>query len=215
MKYTTKKHKNKNLYLQFDENNNLAVIYEIKKNEKDYLIDNVIILEEPEYFLLPNIQRELYVDYDYEVNCSCFKGLDKAKVVCSGSRIKFTNNNYSDIELILSKGQSLFGITVRTRSVIPTMSTKPQGHLSVLSEDFIFKMEESNCSFGTFLTKTHTSYKWLHYGFTSAPQFDSKCKVRIDRSVVYNNKTNTFEETENYNENNMQNVFPDIEDELK
>lgn len=215
MKYITKKHKNKNLYLQFDENNNLSVIYEIKENGKDYLIDNVIVLEKPEYFLLPYINNKENVHYDYEVDCSCFKGLDKVKVVCSGSRIQFTNNNYCDMDLILSKDKSLYGVIVRTRSIRPTLSTKPHGYLSVLHKDFLFGMEESNCTAGiAFLTKTHTFWKSLHYGFTSAPQFDSKCKVRIDRSVVYNNETNSFEETENYDENNMQNVFPDIEDDL-
>ena len=213
MKYITKKHKSRNMYLQYDENGKLMVVYLVIENQYTTLIDTVIVVEDPEYFLLPNIKRpnKDKFESDYVLKCSCFNGLKSVKLVCPGCLIKLSDNNYCDLELILSKGQALYGVVEKHRSVLPT---EPYGCLYIL-DNALQAENYKEYIFGKLLTKSSLAIRKINYGFTSAPQFDSKCKVRIDRSVVYNCETNTFEETENYDENNMQNVFPDIEDELK
>lgn len=120
MKYATVEHKLNEEYFQYDENGELAVIYlfshaEYAPDDKPELfplyrmqLNKIVVVNKPEYFVLPyiDIGEELYKDY--KLDCNCFNGFKDVNVVCTGNNIELLNMGKTKI--VPGPNQSVFEI---------------------------------------------------------------------------------------------------------
>ena len=191
MKYITSKHDQENIYIQYEKNGDLCTIYRFKDFDNRKVLSDIIIFKKPNYFVLPYInQNPVLNKSDYVIDCSCFDELDNATIVCTGNTIKLVHNNHCSLNVVLAKGQSLYGITEKSKGIIG--SNKPYGFLFIGDENMQEARHQEYLR-GSFPKKVTTCVDKIAYGFSSKPEFDASAHLQINKLVVFNTKTQDCE----------------------
>lgn len=112
MKYETIKHKKSNFYMQIEKATGMPVVIYYFNNQNGNELNAVTVIEEPDYYVLPNRGEKsgnTFFNFDYVLDLSAFKDFDEPIVVSTGNSIVLTNNLNTNVELVLSSNQDVYG----------------------------------------------------------------------------------------------------------
>ena len=178
MKYTTYKHPKYDFYVQQDNTGKPVVIYYFGEKYERKVLQNMTVITEPDYFVLPqldSIEKVCPLETDYAIDCECFADLDSAMLVCTGNHIQLTNLQ-SPIEVVLAKGQSLHAVKEKhsfneDHKYLAVAPTQEQRTEKMIYGNFI-------------MNRKFTSTK-INYGFNSLPSFNIYSSVKINKQYEF------------------------------